>query len=59
MSGFRWRRMADWLFPEEEGPAAKMRHEYRCPHCGRINVRHEPCARLVCDSCENPFHPLP
>ena len=32
-----------------------VRYEYKCPHCGHINVRYERCARIVCSKCGKPF----
>ena len=34
-----------------------IRYEYRCPYCGHVNVRYEPCARIVCDRCGASFSP--
>jgi len=43
----RWRD----LFSRRED-----RYEYRCPWCGFVNVRYEPCARVVCDRCGRAFY---
>ena len=34
----------------------RRRYEYKCPYCGHINVRHEPCVRVVCDRCGRAFY---
>jgi len=33
------------------------RYEYKCPHCGEVNIRYEECARIVCDKCGKEFIP--
>jgi len=33
------------------------RYEYKCPHCGKVNIRYEECARIVCDKCGKEFIP--
>jgi len=35
----------------------RIRYEYKCPHCGRVNVRYERCGRIVCDYCGEEFVP--
>jgi len=35
----------------------RIRYEYKCPHCGHVNVRYEKCARIVCDACKREFVP--
>lgn len=37
-------------------PSCK-RYEYKCPHCGHVNVRYEECGRVVCDHCKKEFIP--
>jgi len=32
-----------------------VRYEYKCPHCGHVNVRYERCARIVCSKCGKSF----
>jgi len=35
----------------------RVRYEYKCPHCGHVNIRYEKCARIVCDKCKREFVP--
>ena len=37
--------------------AERVRYEYKCPHCGHVNVRYEKCGRIVCDLCGKEFVP--
>ena len=32
------------------------RYEYKCPHCGHVNVRYERCGRVVCSNCGESFY---
>ena len=34
----------------------RRRYEYLCPYCGYINIRYEPCVRIVCDRCKRAFY---
>jgi len=45
------------LFKWWERERIRIRYEYKCPYCGRVNVRYEPCARIVCDFCGKSFAP--
>lgn len=50
--------------PEERQPApyagywvwySLVRYEYKCPHCGHINIKYEQYARIICRKCGKPF----
>lgn len=34
-----------------------VRYEYKCPHCGKVNVRSGETRRLVCSYCGGSFWP--
>jgi len=36
---------------------ARKRYEYKCPWCGKVNVRYEETQRLICDRCGKTFYP--
>jgi len=37
--------------------ATMVRYEYKCPHCGFVNVRSTPTLRIVCTRCGRVFTP--
>ena len=69
----RVEKMCDWYRPLREKAAShppywkpywwmiwrpmRVRYEYRCPFCGHVNIRYEPCRRIVCDRCGREFTP--
>jgi len=56
-----WKRVEEWYekLRKKYEPEwlTRRRYEYRCPFCGYINVRYEPCGRIVCDRCGKEFTP--
>ena len=52
---FKYNRM--WYEPfRRKLEPPKRRYEYKCPYCGHVNVRYEPCVRVVCDRCGRAFY---
>jgi len=37
-------------------PDKWVRYEYKCPYCGRINIRYIKTRRIVCIGCGRPFY---
>jgi DNA-directed RNA polymerase subunit RPC12/RpoP len=56
---FGWSRIVpkvDWcrIVPKEFTSSA--RYEYKCPYCGKLNIRLYKTARVVCGYCGRAFY---
>lgn len=49
----------DYYYPLTPPCPSLVRYEYKCrvSSCGKVNVRHEHCLRVVCDLCGKEFVP--